>query len=79
MMDIVERVARALADGPNPSEWCSGKARSVIEAMREPDEEMIEAAKDARFSLPEGMPPGVFFARMYRAMIDAALNPDRTL
>lgn len=39
---------------------------------KEPDEEMIEVAKNIRNSCPEGTPPGVVFARAYRAMLAQA-------
>lgn len=36
--------------------------------MREPDEDMIEAAKDARSRLMEGSTSGIVFGAVWRAM-----------
>lgn len=54
-MTPLERAARALSDGPHPSEWCWEKARAVIEAIREPSETMVDAWMDADLELPEGI------------------------
>lgn len=81
-MTPLERAARALSDGPHPSEWCWEKARAVIKAIREPSEAMVDAWMDATLELPDGMqhdaPADVvdpYQARSdWRAMIDALLE-----
>lgn len=64
-MTPLERAARALSDGPNPSEWCWEKARAVVEALREPSDDMLEAADEAG--------PDRAGSTYWRAMIDALL------
>jgi len=72
MTEMVERVAKALWQDRWPDqEWnvlqrlnYMGHARAAIEAMREPDIDMVQAGWDARGEVCE----------RYRAMIDEALK-----
>lgn len=83
MTDVIERVARAIAETGNGGDWDSRsfyqeehkefhrkRARAAIEAMREPTEAMIDAV-----DLP-GLAgdPEIVIAKAWRAMIDAALK-----
>jgi len=73
-MDIIERAARALAKKANEPDWDSmyegqkaqyfHRVRSVLSALREPDEGMIEAGRE--------MTP--YPRTIWQAMIDAALK-----
>jgi len=85
MSEMVERVARAMADdavafgrehgcGPaQPLHWSlyERQARAAIEAMREPTREMV-AACDAACWQPDN--ERLAIGPVYRAMIDAALT-----
>lgn len=74
-MNMVERVARAmaLANWPDDSRWKNYEksARAAIEAMREPTEAMVDAAyaNMDKNRYEQGNP-----ASDYAAMIDAALT-----
>jgi hypothetical protein len=86
-MDMVERVARALAvaDGMHPEAVSNDEdqvpvwtlyvddARAAIEAMREPTEAMVGSGADHD---AEGGGTGNPIA-IYTAMIDAALSPNQ--
>lgn len=77
---MIEKVARVLAfdhhrTEDNWQEW-SGVARSVIEAMRDPTGEMIDAGAETYEAEPwvtgcslDGQP-----SKAWRAMVDAALG-----
>jgi hypothetical protein len=44
---MLEKVARAIADGPHPSEASYAKARAAVRALMEPDKGMVEDGKAA--------------------------------
>lgn len=70
-MNMVEKVARALEDLPEhagPYEW----ARTAIEAMRVPTEEMVKAGDAAD---PDGWECAPAISH-WNAMIDAALKEE---
>lgn len=84
-MDMIERVARAIAgvngiglDEANEAMWRvhEMEARAVIEAMREPTEAMLEAYDNTVQIDFEGEPLNL--PQAYTAMIDAALGPQAT-
>ncbi len=80
-MQMIEKVARALCalEGHNPDAqgWANAKmwmgwqkqARTAIEAMREPTQEMLESVPDSCGLLP----PLDCLDAEWRCMIDAAL------
>lgn len=84
MNDMVERVRRAICPQPVPCgitcETCWVKARTAIEAMREPTEAVIAAGN--ALVLTAGTASGCYSdhnpspEEAYRAMIDAALKTD---
>jgi hypothetical protein len=90
MMDMVERVARAIciADGQDPDHesadpfdegaklWTTniGVARAAIEAMREPVEGMEIAGHDASEKAGGFVSHKPFVTAGWNAMIDAALK-----
>lgn len=45
-----------------------------LRSIREPSEEMIEAAKNARMVCPEGTPPGAVFNHAWMAMLDTIIG-----
>jgi len=59
--------------GPDGEFYFNHRARAAIAAIREPSEGMIEMAKNARHSVPEGSPHGIVFNHAWAAMIDALL------
>lgn len=67
--DMVERVARAIEDRLRGKDFLSYEeaARAAIEAMREPTDAM---ADDGYRAIKHGADA------VWRAMIDAALNPE---
>lgn len=85
MTEMVDRVARAMFDQDHDEGWDRGEAatkqiylnnaRAAIEAMREPTEEMVDAAHTAqRWS--EGFGPDIGKVQdqlKWQAMIDVAL------
>jgi hypothetical protein len=82
---MVERVARALCriDGNPENATMDGKplwqdyvseARAAIEAMREPDEVMVEAMQDARNQ--QAHTHRDLAVMPWQAGIDATLNPE---
>jgi hypothetical protein len=88
MMDMVERVARAIhrieGEKPNTSpfpdysdDWrdYTPQARAAIEAMRVPTDEMVKAGEEGINSLPAL--PGHYAEYCWPAMIDAALSPNQ--
>ena len=88
MSEMIERVAWAIMGALDPDaghETSLKAARAAIEAMREPDEAMVEAAwssterasTDERMAMELCDSKSAFLlkmARRYRAMIDAALK-----
>ncbi len=74
-MTPLERAARALSDGPHPSECCWEKARAVIEAIREPSEAMVQAYADG-IDKDACISPEAYWIRDdgFSAMIDALLE-----
>lgn len=71
MSEMIERVAKALGGGdwdscPNDRPRWREDARAAIEAMREPTEEMIEAANECEAS----------WKSIWPAMLDAATEAD---
>jgi hypothetical protein len=77
--EMVERVAAVLASYREGYHWTDlvREARDVIEAMREPTDEMIAAAWGVvRSRYPSGqlMGPGPAFVEAMQAMIDASLE-----
>lgn len=84
-MEMRERIARAIGEGLDVVDPRVGDvveeqdlfaaADAVLAAMREPTEEMVDAAKTERMSIPPDTLPGSFFRRMYTAAIDAASRP----
>ena len=83
-LNMLERVARALTgDRPNDAvEWTDGldAARAAIEAMREPTDVMVDAAKSKWDEWPQDQldEPAGFkdeaIREMHAAMIDVALE-----
>jgi hypothetical protein len=67
MSEIMDRVAKAIRDTAFEGGGSREIARAVIEAMREPTEEMRDAATHV-----EGV--AEYFGEVWRAMIDEALR-----
>jgi hypothetical protein len=80
--EMIERCARAIYEkrnGPGCSPWANrpkghkdpylADARAAIEAMREPTDDMRDAAFDTHFPMSLNQ-----VQEVYRAMIDAALS-----
>lgn len=69
-MTMLERIAEVMADNAGDGRDYSGVAAQVLEEMREPTAEMLDAASKADGAYAEDTAPaGVH----WRAMIDAAL------
>jgi hypothetical protein len=78
---MVERVAKAMADADDEDVmecWreYSRRARAAIQAMREPNKEMVDAAYAAADAYENAPVPKAWcgLASAYHAMIDAALK-----
>ena len=75
-MTMFERVARAIAASQGHDDWqnCTTTATAVIEALREPTVDMLEAATS-------GLPDFGYLPEEWRAMIDHIMKeiqaPDR--
>jgi hypothetical protein len=77
MTTMIERVARAMAKAASPLPWEMGdeewrndfrtKARAAIEAMREPDEAMLDAGVNFRER-------NARTEQIWQAMVDEALK-----
>ena len=86
-MNMREKIARALAEEAGAPPWeemqsrwraCYlGNADAVLDAMREPDEGMLDAGTSALWPpLPgAGWLPGSKSVEVWQAMINAALEP----
>lgn len=81
MSEMVERVARAMAEGAGfcwencaQSQW-RDDAKNAIEAMREPTPDMMKAVWEARFDDTYNGSQAPAAHAMCVAMIDAALKP----
>lgn len=78
MNEIVERLAQIIHDGRRTYKSSDEVARSVIAAMREPTEAMVDAADDTD-ALCWSLEPGegldaVIWSVAWKAMIDEALK-----
>lgn len=78
MSEMIERVAKAMAkaDADNTA-WklYVREARTAIEAMREPTDEMCQAYLDKDFAEADTWGSYAGPIQRWRAMIDAALSP----
>jgi len=75
--DIVYRISKVLSDGvtPVPQELYL-RARTVLDAMREPTESMLDAAYDNLDWGPGGVDAEATPSDAWRVMIDAALSEE---
>ena len=74
MTTMIERVAIAISGAPFPSAKSLAKARAVIEALREPTDEMLSAAYEAMFDDKWNGTQAPMMDAAHKAMIDAILT-----
>lgn len=77
MTEMIERVARAIANDPTGDQWklWQTAARDAIKAMREPTDRMIESSYTAtQLDDQWHIEDDQHFAKAFNAAIDAALG-----